>query len=91
MSNESGKKWMRVVAKAWADEVYKLRLKEDTAAVLAEEGIETPANVKLRVIEDTPGMRTLILPPRRKRAAAPKISKSAGGHDVSALRILTSK
>ncbi len=63
MSNESGKKWMRVVAKAWADEEYKLRLKEDTAAVLAEEGIETPANVKLRVIEDTPGMRTLILPP----------------------------
>ncbi len=63
MNGDSGKKWMRVVAKAWADEEFKHRLKEDPAAVLAEEGIEMPGGVKLRVIEDTPGVRTLILPP----------------------------
>ncbi len=63
MSQDSGKKWIRVVAKAWADEEYKRRLKEDPATVLKEEGIDIPANVKLRIIEDAPGTRTIILPP----------------------------
>lgn len=61
-NTEAGKKWMRIVAKAWADEDYKRRLLEEPGAVLAEEGLAVPG-VKFRVVEDTPGLRTLVIPP----------------------------
>ena len=57
------KAWARVVAKAWADEEYKRRLLADPAAVAAEEGVAIPEGLTLRVIEDLPGVRTLVLPP----------------------------
>ena len=56
--------WARVVAKAWADEEYKRRLLADPAAVAREEGVPVPEGLTLKVIEDAPGTRTLVLPPR---------------------------
>ena len=60
---ELSKTWARVVAKAWADEEYKRRLLADPAAVAREEGVPVPAGLTLKVIEDAPGTRTLVLPP----------------------------
>ena len=57
------KTWARVVAKAWADEEYKRRLLTDPAAVAREEGVPVPAGLTLKVVEDTPATRTLVLPP----------------------------
>jgi len=57
------KTWARVVAKAWADEEYKRRLLADPAAVAREEGAPLPTGLTLKVIEDAPGTRTLVLPP----------------------------
>ena len=56
--------WARVVAKAWADEEYKRRLLADPAAVAREEGVPLPAGLTLKVVEDAPGTRTLVLPPQ---------------------------
>jgi hypothetical protein len=60
---ELSKTWARVVAKAWADEDYKRRLLADPAAVAKEEGVPVPEGLTLKVVEDAPGTRTLVLPP----------------------------
>ena len=56
------KQWGQIVAKAWADADFKARLVADPQAVLREHGIEPEPGVELRVVEDSPGARHLILP-----------------------------
>lgn len=56
------KQWSMLVARAWADEELKGRLIEDPAGVLREHGIEIPLGTELRVVEDTPEIRHLVLP-----------------------------
>lgn len=63
LARDLTKTWARVVAKAWADEEFKRRLLADPAAVAAEEGVLLPEGLTLKVIEDAPGIRTLVLPP----------------------------
>lgn len=71
-----GKKWMRVVAKAWADEDFKCRLMEDTKAVLLEEGIPVPAGMTVRVTEDTSRVCTLVIPtPPDESASAEEVEQ----------------
>jgi hypothetical protein len=54
--------WSMLVAQAWADEGLKARLLEDPAGVLGEYGVEVPFGVELRVVEDTPEIRHVVLP-----------------------------
>jgi len=61
-SNDVSKIWMKIVAKAWADEGYKARLMAAPAEVLAEEGVEIPAGMEFAVVESTPEKRWLVLP-----------------------------
>lgn len=64
---EEQQAWARgmgqVVAKAWADAAYKERLKADPAAVLAEQGLDVPDDVEVRVVENTDNVVYLTLPP----------------------------
>jgi hypothetical protein len=62
--NEQAKQWAKVVAKAWADEVYKNRLMADPASVLEEEGVEMPEGVELNVVEATDKQAWMVLPPK---------------------------
>jgi hypothetical protein len=52
-----------LVAKAWSDDDLKQRLLNEPAAVLAEQGIDVPPGVELRVVEDTENVCHLVLPP----------------------------
>jgi hypothetical protein len=52
----------RIVAKCWMDEGYKKSFIADPAAALKDEGIIVPDGVKIRVLEDTPELRSFILP-----------------------------
>ena len=61
---ESAKKWSQVVAQAWADEKFKKRLLTEPAAVLKEHGIEVPAGMEVRVVENTDKVYHLTLPAR---------------------------
>lgn len=73
---DAGKKWMRVIAKAWADEDFKRRLMEEPKTVLLEEGIPVPAGVKVRVITDAPGICTLVIPtPPDESASAEEVEQ----------------
>lgn len=56
------KAWLKVVAKAWADEEYKARLLKEPAAVLRAEGLALPAGRAVRVVESAPGETLLVLP-----------------------------
>lgn len=57
------KQWSLLVAQAWSDAGLKASLLEDPAGVLRDHGVEVPFGVELRVVEDTPDVRHLVLPP----------------------------
>jgi hypothetical protein len=53
----------KVIAKAWRDEAFKKRLIKEPIQVLREEKVELPKGVRtVRVVEDGPDLRYLILP-----------------------------
>ena len=56
------KEWDHIVAKAWADKKYKKRLLADPVAVLKENGLAVPVGMKIKVVEDTDKLCTLVLP-----------------------------
>ena len=58
------KKWSHVVAQVWADEKLKSRLLDNPAAVLRENGLEVPAGVEIRLVENTDKVHHLVLPPK---------------------------
>jgi hypothetical protein len=58
------RQWVRVLARAWQQPVYKQRLMAEPAAVLREEGIEVPVGLQVRVVENTDQVFHLVLPQR---------------------------
>ena len=62
VQNEQQKVWTKIVAKAWADEDYKLRLLADPVAVLKAEGAEVPEGVGFKCVEATETQAWLVLP-----------------------------
>lgn len=52
----------RVIALAWQDEAYKKRLLAHPVEVLREEGLEVPKGMRVKVLEDTPTLRHLVIP-----------------------------
>ncbi len=55
-------RWKKLVAKAWADPDWKQRLLADPVGVFREEGIEWPEGLQLRLLEELPGTKTVVLP-----------------------------
>lgn len=52
----------RIAAKAWLDDAFKAKLLTDANTALAEEGIEVPAGITIKVIENTPSTLHFVLP-----------------------------
>ncbi len=61
---EMGKKMAQIIAKAWADDAFKQKLLADAVGTLKKEGIEVPAGVDVRVVENTDKVFHLMLPPK---------------------------
>jgi hypothetical protein len=59
---ESQKAWCQVVARAWSDGAFKDRLLRDPMAALKESGIEPPADVTFKVVENSAKVMHLVLP-----------------------------
>ena len=53
----------RVVAAAWEDDDYKARLKADPASALAEQGLDIPDGIEVKVVENTDDVVYFTLPP----------------------------
>lgn len=79
--------WGQIVAKAWQDESFKKRLLANPAAVLKDQGLETPAGVQLRVLENTDRLVHLTIPARPNAAelSDAALDAVAGGGLVSGL------
>jgi hypothetical protein len=56
------KQWGKIVARAWTDPEFKARLIAEPMTVLREHGIEGAEGLAVRVVEDEPGVRHLVLP-----------------------------
>lgn len=68
------------MAKAWSDEAFKERLLKEPARVLAENGIEVPPGVEVRVVENTADVTYLTLPPKpADELSDEQLSGVAGG------------
>jgi hypothetical protein len=73
------KNYGEVVAKAWSDESFKERLKQDPHGVLAEHGIEVPQGTQVNVVEDTDSVQHLVLPLKTTVGINPMTSKLCDG------------
>lgn len=73
--------WGQIVAKAWQDDKFKNRLLAEPAAVFQEFGVEVPAGVQLRVVENTDQVVHLTLPaePREGELSDDDLENVAGG------------
>ena len=61
---EQGKKYAKLIAKAWSDEAFKERLLTDSRAVLEAEGISVPPGVDIKVVEQTDTQFFMVIPPK---------------------------
>ena len=55
--------YAKLVARAWSDPAFKAKLLSDPAAALAEAGMELPADVSVKVVENTDTVVHFVLPP----------------------------
>ena len=62
-ANEANRKYGQIVAKAWNDEAFKQRLLAEPNVVLKEEGLDLPPGVEFRIVENSPNVVYLPLPP----------------------------
>ena len=67
MTDEIDNAWGVIVAKCWEDKTFKERLLADPAATLAEEGVELPEGVTVRVVVESATERVLVVPPAPTR------------------------
>ncbi|MBY0357172.1 MAG: NHLP leader peptide family RiPP precursor [Candidatus Obscuribacterales bacterium] len=62
ISKEEWSLYQKVIGKAWANDSFKKRLKDNPKAVLAEEGIKLPAGSNVVVMEDTKDKLHVVIP-----------------------------
>ncbi|HEY2573907.1 MAG TPA: NHLP leader peptide family RiPP precursor [Verrucomicrobiaceae bacterium] len=76
---EKSKKLSQLVAKCWADDGFKRKLLSDTATTLKSEGVEIPAGMSVKALENTDKLFHLVIPPRPAEMSEEDLDKVAGG------------
>jgi Nitrile hydratase, alpha chain len=70
----------KVVARAWADEAFRARLKADPRMAVAEEtGITVPEEITIEVVEETPEKAYLVIPVNRIALSDEQLDAVSGG------------
>ncbi len=79
----------KIIARAWQDESFKQELLSNPKVVLEKEGINLPASMELRVVEETPTTFYLVLPvnPDQKEELSDKELESVAGGIYIAIKI----
>ena len=54
--------YQQIVAKAWANDLYRQRLLRDPKGTLRSEGVDVPDGVEVQVLEDTAKLIHFVLP-----------------------------
>jgi hypothetical protein len=70
----------KLVARAWADEGFRERLKADPRAAVSEEtGITVPESITVEVLEETPEKAFIVIPANRVAIADEQLDAAGGG------------
>jgi len=70
----------QIVARAWADEAFRERLKTDPHAAVAEEtGFLIPEAIEVEVVEETPEKGYLVIPLNRVAISEEQLEAASGG------------
>ena len=72
----------KAIARAWKEADFKAKLLSDTHAALTEAGVEIPAGVTVKVVENTADIQHLVLPVAPGNASElsiEELEKVAGG------------
>ena len=65
----------RLIEKAWKDEEFRKQLVADPEGTVSRElGVQLPAGVKVRVVEETPDAFVLVIPSRSDQPPSGKLS-----------------
>ena len=71
----------KIVARAWADEGFRQRLKTDPRGTVSEEtGISVPESVQIEVVEETPETAYLVIPMNRIAVSDEELELASGGN-----------
>lgn len=71
----------KVVARAWADEAFRERLKTDPHGAVAEvTGVTVPESIAIEVVEETPERAYLVIPSDRTTIPDDQLD-AAGGYE----------
>lgn len=86
-AEQQAKQWSQIVTKAGQDEKFRQRLLAAPTTVVKEFGVEVPAGVELRVLENTSQAVHLVLPPLQtgKELSDAELEGVAGGLVVPAI------
>lgn len=79
---EMNKKMARVIAKAWSDREFKVRLLAEPAETLQTEGIEVPAGMKVKAVENTKEQFYIVIPAKMDELSDEQLAKIAGGRNI---------
>ena len=60
--SEIGDQYQQIITKCWADDAFKQRLLADPAGTLKQEGLDVPAGVTVKVVENTAQVINLVIP-----------------------------
>jgi len=69
----------KIIAKCWADDAFKQSLMADPAGTLKQEGVEVPAGVNVRVVENTATAAYWVIPARPAALADDDLEGASGG------------
>ena len=76
-------KMSQVLARYWSDAAFKATLLADPVAALQSLGIDVPAGVQLRILEDSGQVRHLVIPCPPAGLSDAQLDAVAGGWRVS--------
>jgi Nitrile hydratase, alpha chain len=74
---EQGKKWSQLIAKSWADEGFKQKLLADPAATLKAEGVEVPAGLSIKAVQNDDKVFYLVIPAKPTDLSDVDVEKAA--------------
>lgn len=89
--DEFERKRIEIISKAWTDDSFKAKLLSDPMATLKAEGVDLPAGLQVRCVENTENVLNFVLPHMPKELTKQDLDEVAGGLSlVSLLRLRTS-
>jgi hypothetical protein len=69
----------KIIARAWADEAFRERLKADPRAAIADEtAITVPESISIEVLEETPEKAYLVIPSDRVAVSDEELDIAGG-------------